>query len=474
MGIRTPDRASFGGKARIFAYALISLATVIFSISVLPQNAFAASVSSASVSSFASYPSGYILLNQPIEYSVTPPPPSTATETYTATKQVPYTAYNQVPYTAYEQVPYTAYHYNVPYTAYRQVSYTAYRQVPYTAYRQVSYTAYHNVPYTAYHNVPYTAYHTVAYTAYRQVWVSSGYWQPYKACWAATWSWVYVGRAPNYTLYRGHYYFNGTYHNVYRWEETRAPGCSFYHRWINTSHYVSQAYTAYHYNVPYTAWHYNVPYTAWHYNVPYTAYRTVAYTAYNTVAYTAYETVAYTAYKTVAYTAYNTVAYTAYKQVPYTAYKTVSYTATATGTLVGIQPGIQDTTQGQYYNETYSGPMCETSTTPLISPSSSAFPDYSGQVWKYTSFFESNNVCTFDPTFIQGNNVQSWLLANNQARLTFTPEYSFDINGATQIVGGQTLYGPSWSLDSISSSTCSIINQYTYCPGQPPVKTPTG
>jgi hypothetical protein len=348
----------------------------------------------------------------------------------------------------------------------------------------------YNVPYTAYHNVyitsgyerynvPYTAYHNVwvksGYRVYGKTWVKSGY-ESYRNVWIQKrwgWGWPNIGvrywgcqQVSQNVHFHVSYYRCWTYggwHNTSHW--------NYWNYWRNTSHWDNNVpYTAYHNVWVNTShWNYHVPYTAyhnvwvntshWNYHVPYTAYHNVWVISGHS--------------KTVSYTAHNNV------WVNTSHWKTINttipaHTATAVGRLVGVQPGIQDTTQGQYYNETYYGSMCATSTTPLMSPSNPAFPNYSGQVWEYTTFFESNNICTFNPTFIQGNNVQAWLLANNQARLTFTPEYSFDINGATQIIGGQTLYGPSWSLNSISSSTCSIINQYTYCPGQPRVKTPTG
>jgi hypothetical protein len=167
----------------------------------------------------------------------------------------------------------------------------------------------------------------------------------------------------------------------------------------------------------------------------------------------------------------------------------VSYAATGTSKrLVGVQPIIQDTTSGTYYHQQWYGNFCSGGTIPLISPSSSTFPDYSGALWEYTNFFEGQKICTFNPTSIPGNNVQSWQIAGNTARMELIPKYSITanynkittVNGKvtssvpktyTETVNGTAFYGPQWPLYSISSSTCSVQSGLTYCPGQPAINT---
>ncbi|MHB1731865.1 MAG: beta strand repeat-containing protein [Ferrimicrobium acidiphilum] len=145
------------------------------------------------------------------------------------------------------------------------------------------------------------------------------------------------------------------------------------------------------------------------------------------------------------------------------------------GHLAGVQPAIQDVSANSpYYGQTYDGPFCSGGTTPLISPSSASFPDYSGQPWKYTSFFAGQNICSFDPTSIPNNNIQAWKLNNDKARIILTPVYQFTVNGQIRYYDGTPYNGPVWALDNISSVTCAVQNSSTYCPGvQNPVTVPT-
>jgi hypothetical protein len=158
--------------------------------------------------------------------------------------------------------------------------------------------------------------------------------------------------------------------------------------------------------------------------------------------------------------------------------------------LIGVQPAIQDVTTGTFWHQEWYGEFCYGGTTPLISPESPLFPNYSGQLWKYTAFFGSKHICTFNPTYVQNNNVQTWWMAKNQARMVLTPQYSITlhwtqtttVNGQvtssapqtkTENVNGPTWYGPTWPIDAVTAVTCSIQNGISYCPGQPPVRIPT-
>ncbi|MHB8191408.1 MAG: hypothetical protein ACYDHP_13515, partial [Ferrimicrobium sp.] len=99
-------------------------------------------------------------------------------------------------------------------------------------------------------------------------------------------------------------------------------------------------------------------------------------------------------------------------------------------TLVGVQPIIQDTTPGTYYGQEWYGTFCYGGQTPLIGPTlpggatNPAFPNFSGRLYKYTYFFEQQHICTFNPTYVASNNVQSWWLAGNTARMVLIPQYS--------------------------------------------------
>jgi hypothetical protein len=151
--------------------------------------------------------------------------------------------------------------------------------------------------------------------------------------------------------------------------------------------------------------------------------------------------------------------------------------------LEGVLPGIQDVTPGSPYDgQEYwagdaatDGGFCDGGTTPLISPSNPDFPDYSGDLSAYTAYFESKNICTFNPTLIQGNNVQTWQLNGDHAALLLRAKYQVTVsytltttvNGkvTSQVPQTQTQYvwspvyrGPTWPIYAVTGVSCTVNN----------------
>jgi hypothetical protein len=167
--------------------------------------------------------------------------------------------------------------------------------------------------------------------------------------------------------------------------------------------------------------------------------------------------------------------------------------------LEGVLPGIQDVTPGSPYDgQEYwagdaatDGGFCDGGTTPLISPSNPDFPDYSGDLSAYTAYFESKNISTFNPTLIQGNNVQTWQLNGDHAALLLRAKYQVTVsytltttvNGKvtsqvpqtqTQDVWSPVYTGPTWPIYAVTGVSCTVNNGMEYCPGHAPFPADSG
>jgi hypothetical protein len=167
--------------------------------------------------------------------------------------------------------------------------------------------------------------------------------------------------------------------------------------------------------------------------------------------------------------------------------------------LEGVLPGIEDVTPGSPYDgQEYwagdaatDGGFCDGGTTPLISPSNPDFPDYSGDLAEYTPYFESLHICTFNPTFIQGNNVQLWQLNGDHAALLLRAEYrvtvsytlTTTVNGKvtsqvpetqTQDVWSPVYRGPTWPIYAVTGVSCTVNNGMEFCPGRAPFPVASG
>ena len=158
-------------------------------------------------------------------------------------------------------------------------------------------------------------------------------------------------------------------------------------------------------------------------------------------------------------------------------------------TLIGVQPAIQDTTLGTYWHQEWYGNFCYGGETPLVNPSSPQFPNYSGSLWNYTFFFESQHICTFNPSYVPNNDTQSWQIAQNMARMLLIPKWSVtvhytqttSVNGVvtssvpqtvTETVNGPTFNGPPWTIAAYTGVSCPETNGIAYCPGRAPIAVP--
>ena len=322
-------------------------------------------------------------------------------------------------------------------------------------------------------------------------WVNSGYNQSYgywqdTSHWKTNRYWVTSG----YEHYWTYWWYRESQYNA---QDPAGEGCAWagtsnghwtwhchrtYHQWINTSHW---SYYSYWVNSGYWA-----TTTRW---INTSHWQSYSYWQ-NTSHWQSYQ---YTATGT---RWINTSHWQSYQYtVPVVTTVADTGISIAKETLVGVQPIIQDTTPGTYYGQEWYGTFCYGGQTPLIPPAfpngqtNPAFPNFSGQLWKYTYFFEQQHICTFNPTYVANNNVQSWWVAGNMARMVLIPEYSITatytqtttVNGTvtsivpktvTETVNGPTFYGPPWKLYAISSISCAVQNGLSYCPGQPPVRVP--
>ena len=146
-------------------------------------------------------------------------------------------------------------------------------------------------------------------------------------------------------------------------------------------------------------------------------------------------------------------------------------------TLLGVQPEIKNTTTGQ----TVDGSFCSTPTTPLISPTSPSFPDYSGSPWEYANFFSGQGICNVNPGILPTTTFDQWAVAQQSVQLVLIPSWSATVsyNQVTTVNGSVTSSVPVTTVETITGTpytssamptkylvgiSCAVQNGQPYCP----------
>jgi hypothetical protein len=447
---------------------------------VISPSAFASpsiTVTAPGIQSFSSWPGSWFVLNQPDEFTVTPyPVATTATSTPQST--------------------------NTGYWTQKQVD----TRIAHTTQSWVNTS----------HYVSYQYWVTSGHEATGQRWVTSGHWQ-------STQYWV------NTSHYVSYQYWVNTSHYV------------SYQYWVNSSHYVSyqywvnSGYFVYSRHRIITSWHVSTYKQSWrctyhfwarrsywmcpnwgwgptyrywvtsgHYATGrhwvtsghYATGRRWVNTSHN-VSYQYYDNTSHYAtgrrwvtsgyYQTT--TTYTTLV--TYEAVWVPTVTTVSDQGlkVTSSKLLGVLPGIRDVTSGSPFDgQTYwandsstDGGFCNGAEKPLISPSSPAFPDHSTHLFKYTQYFESLGICTFNPDFIQGSNIQAWQINQDVAAMLLRPSWAVtltytqvtSVNGSvtssvpktkTEDVNGPVMQGPWWTIYWYQGVSCTMVNGHLQCP----------
>ena len=421
----------------------------------IPAPAFASvSITPPAIQGFTSLPSSWWELNLPNEFRVYPG----STPPVVSVQPVSTTSYYPTAVPAYTEVPHTT-----------------------TTWVTSGYNQPHTTWVTSGYNQPHTSWVTSGYNQPYTYWVTSGYNRPYTA-WVSGYNTTYTYWVNGYS-YKGAQQcstYSGRYNRFY--QRCWIPVVHVQGHWATGLRWVSG-----HWGTAYT--YVNTSHLATGYRWVNTSHPVTTYTYVNTSHYVTTYTYVNTSHYVYTTTYVNTL--TGWRTVMVPVVTTTTQTGVSVGgvTLNGVTPAIQDVTQGAYDGLEVSGPFCSGAQHALVSPSSPSFPDYSGTEWKYTGYFGSLGICTFNPSYVPGNTVQSWWASGNEARLILTPQWTITVsytqvmtrNGVvisstpqtqTQTVWGSPYYGQPWKIRAITAVSCSQVNGYLLCPGKTAVPVP--
>ena len=145
--------------------------------------------------------------------------------------------------------------------------------------------------------------------------------------------------------------------------------------------------------------------------------------------------------------------------------------------LIGVQPEVKNTTTGQIVD----GSFCTTPTTPLIAPTSSGFPDYSGTPWQYAGFFSGQGICNINVGILPTTTFDQWAVAQQSVQLVLIPSWTATVtyNKVTTVNGSVTSSVPVTKVETVTGApytgstmptkyivgvVCAVQNGQPYCP----------